>query len=125
MDWKDCIRHKPWLRPFDAMHVTKRLLSSTNGNAFLVFNSILQSVELHTVEAYVLSGDSVNITLSDEQLSGFLTHDFRANDMARYADQLISDNRLREQDHLNREAQRGEWLRDSMRSIERAIGTKI
>ncbi len=125
MDYKVCLAGKPWLRPYNALELSSRLLHATKGNAFIVFNMIHSQYELHTVEAFELSGDSVNIVLSEEQLSGFLVHDFRANDMALYAEELISARQLGERDHENREALRGRQLTESLRSIERAIGTKI
>lgn len=125
MDWKDCLKGKPWLRPFNRNGLTERLLEATGGNAFVVFNSLLQLFELHTVEAFELSGDSVNVSLTEDQLSGFLIHDFRANDMALYAEELMSANRLAENDQARREAMRPAYLGESLKSIERAIGTKI
>lgn len=123
MKYKDILRHKPWLRLVNSLNITNRLHSVTN-NAFIVYNTIQQTYELHTLEAYYLSGDSYNTTIDLELLNGFLIHDYRVNDNKCNVNENISRRSYLEHIYDKHEETRRD-LDSSLKCIERALGTKI
>ena len=126
MTYKDCIRNKPWLRVCNINNICARMLESTNGNVFIVFNKIQQNYELHTVEAQRLSGDSYNASIPQEFLNQFIINDYKLTDMAKNLDDILSKRFEAEAFKKNWEnAKRDESLNEQLKIIGRVIGTKI
>lgn len=117
---------KPWLKLINTNNITVRLLKETKGNAFIVYNLLHQTYELHTKEAYQLSGDSYNCSLDRGLLSQFLVWDFKANNFANHLNDILSK---REEYELMRDKQ--EKIRDELFSqnttntLERVLGTHV
>ena len=124
MNYRQILRCKPWLKPVNILNLNKRLLDKTNGNVFIVYNSIHQSYELHTIEAYQLSGDSYNTTLDKECINGFIYYDYRANDYKLFRDEVASDRMRKELAYDKREKTRHN-LNDIIKVVERTLGTKL
>ena len=120
---KDCIRNKPWLKISEKNNITDRLLKSTNGQAFIVFNVIQQNYELHTIEAYRLSGDSYNASIPIDILNQFIVIDYQIKDMSKNLLEVMSDNMQYEQ-HKKR-LSRDDLLRQQFKTIERVLGTGL
>lgn len=124
MNYKNILRHKPWLRPVHLHNINNRLQDLTKGNVFIVYNTIQHNYELHTVEAYNLSGDSYNTSLNIECVNGFIYYDYRANDHKLFKDEVASDRMRKDIAYDKREKNRHN-LDDLLKTIERTIGTKI
>ena len=91
MNYKSILKYKPWLKPVNTLNLCERLLEKTKGNVFIVYNTIQHTYELHTIEAYNLSGDSYNTSLDKECVNGFIYYDYRANDYKLFKDEVASD----------------------------------
>jgi hypothetical protein len=124
MNYKSILKYKPWLKPVNTLNLCERLLEKTKGNVFIVYNTIQHTYELHTIEAYNLSGDSYNTSLDKECVNGFIYYDYRANDYRLYKDEVASDRMRKELAYEKREQSRYN-LDDILKVVERTIGTKV
>jgi hypothetical protein len=124
LNYLDCIKHKPWLKIINRSNITDRLLKATKGQAFIVFNIIQQSFELHTVEAYILSGDSYNTSVSIDSLNQFIINDYQIKDMSKNLLEVESEHMLYEYNKSNK-LSREKLLEQQFKTIERVIGTNI
>ena len=124
MNYKSILKYKPWLKPVNTLYLCERLLEKTKGNVFIVYNTIQHTYELHTIEAYNLSGDSYNTSLDKECVNGFIYYDYRANDYRLYKDEVASDRMRKELAYEKREQSRYN-LDDILKVVERTIGTKV
>ena len=70
--------------------VAKPDATAIKGNAFIVYNLLHQTYELHTIEAYRLSGDSYNCSLDRMFLSQFLIWDYKATNFANHLNDILS-----------------------------------
>ena len=127
MDYKDIIRIKPWLRLVNTASISKRLLDSTNNNAFIVYNMFTGNYELHTVQAEQMSGDSYNANIPQEVLNQWIIEDYNSTDFEKYVDDAMSDKQVSEflnsdeQENKRRQLELGYQLE----TIERVFGTKL
>lgn len=127
MNYKDILRIKPWLKLVNVGNISDRLLKSTNGNAFVVFNLIHCEYQIHTIQAERLSGDSYNANIPIEVLNQWIIDDYNSNDFQKYVDDAISAQQKSE--YLNSDVvssnRRNLQLRGQLETIERVMGTKI
>ncbi len=124
MTYKQLLRHKPWLRPVHEFNICNRMLELTKGNVFIVYNTLQQAYELHTIEAYNLSGDSYNTSLDKECINGFIYHDYRAHNYNLFRDEVYSERKRREIEYDKQEQTRYD-LNSLLKTIERTLGTKV
>lgn len=124
MNYKQLLRYKPWLKPVNEFNICNRMLEATNGNVFIVYNTIQQAYELHTIEAYNLSGDSYNTSLDKECINGFIYHDYRANNYTLFQEEVYSERKRKEIEYDKKEQTRRN-LDELLKSIERTLGTKV
>ena len=124
MNYKQILKYKPWLKPVNILNINQRLIDKTEGNVFIVYNTIQHTYELHTVEAYNLSGDSYNTSLDKECINGFIYYDYRANDYKLFRDEVASDRMRKELAYEKREKTRHN-LDDILKVVERTLGTKL
>ena len=124
MNYKQILQYKPWLKPVNILNLNNRLQELTKGNVFIVYNTIHQTYELHTLEAYQLSGDSYNTSLDIECVNGFIYYDYRANDYKIFKDEVTSDRMRKELAYDKREKTRHN-LNDMLKVVERTLGTKL
>lgn len=124
MNYKQILKYKPWLKPVNILNINQRLIDKTEGNVFIVYNTIHQTYELHTMEAYNLSGDSYNTSLDIECVNGFIYYDYRANDYKLFRDEVASDRMRKELAYEKREKTRHN-LDDILKVVERTLGTKL
>lgn len=124
MNYKQILQYKPWLKPVNILNLNQRLLEKTKGNVFIVYNTIHNTYELHTIEAYNLSRDSYNTSLDKECINGFIYYDYRANDYKLFKDEVASDRMRKELAYDKREKTRHN-LDDILKVVERTLGTKI
>ena len=127
MNYKDILRIKPWLKFYNVGKLSSRLLKSTNGNAFIVYNNIQQEYQLHTVQAELMSGDSTNANIPADVLNQWIVEDYNSNDFEKYVDDIISQQQLNEYVHDEKFSQhtRDMELSHQLGTIERVMGTKI
>lgn len=125
MNYIDTVRYKPWLKIINTSNITVRLQKSTRGNAFVVYNLIQNTYELHTVEAYNLSGDSYNCSLDRELLSQFLIWDYNATDFSKNLDDILSEKALIENSRAKKDNLLTKALSETFKTIERTLGTQV
>lgn len=127
MNYKDILRIKPWLKFYNVGKISSRLLKSTNGNAFIVYNNIQAEYQLHTVQAEYMSGDSTNANIPLDILNQWIIEDYNSNDFEKYVDDIISEQQKNEYIHYEKysETYRMRELECQLKTIERVLGTKI
>jgi len=127
MTYKDILRNKPWLKLYNAGKLTSRLLKSTNGNAFIVFNMVQAEFQLHTVQAELMSGDSTNANIPQDVLNQWIIEDYNSTDFEKYVDDIMSVHQLNEYMHDEKfsDNRRRMELSHQLGTIERVMGTKI
>ena len=127
MNYKDILRIKPWLKLVNVGSISKRLLKSTNNNAFIAYNLIKNEYELHTVQAEYLSGDSYNANIPQDVLNQWIIEDYNSTDFQKYVDDAMSSQQMSE--YLNSDVmeqkRRNLELRYQLGTIERVMGTKL
>ena len=120
------LRGKPWLKISNTNNITTRLQIKTKGNAFIVYNLLQQTYELHTLEAYNLSGDSYNCSLDRELLSQFLIWDYEANNFSNNLDTILSKKQEYELERNRKEKMLSETLNEHTEiALERVLGTRV
>lgn len=125
MNYIDILRTNPHLRKCNVNNICDRFLKRTNGNAFVVFNNVQQAYEIHTMEAYFLSGDSYNTTILLENLNESIIIECLMQDFSKDLDDILSE-------RLANETWRENWqknkrvyeLNQQFKTIERVMGTK-
>ena len=127
MNYKEILRRKPWLKLYNVGNISKRLLKSTNGNAFIVYNNIHAEYQLHTVQAELMSGDSTNANVPLEVLNQWIIEDYNSTDFEKYVDDIKSAHQLAEHIHNAKfsDKQRELELAHQLGTIERVMGTKL
>lgn len=127
MTYKDILRAKPWLTICHIGNVSARLLQSTRGNAFIVWNNIQQEYQLHTVSSELLSGDSTNANIPIDVLNEWIISDYNMNDFDKYVDDIMSSRQLSEhiREAYNSNEHRECELNQQIKVVERALGTKL
>lgn len=125
MKAEDILRTKPWLRECHINNISNRMKAATNGNAFVVFNNIQQNFEVHTIEAYYLSGDSYNTTIEPHMLNENLIIECAIQNFSTNLDEVLSAKLIAENFNNSWEKKRREYsLNQSMQIIERVMGTR-
>ena len=125
MNYIDILRTNPYLKKCNVNNICDRFLKRTNGNAFVVFNNVQQSYEIHTVEAFLLSGESYNTTILLENLNEATIIECLMQDFSKDLDAILSE-------RLADETWRENWqknkrvyeLNQQFKTIERVMGTK-
>ena len=120
------LKGKPWLKISNTNNITTRLQNETKGNAFIVYNTLQRTYELHTIEAYNLSGDSYNCSLDRDLLSQFLVWDYKANNFANNLDYILS----KKQEYELMRNKKEKLLQNSLSTktqltLERVLGTHL
>ncbi len=125
MNYIDILRTKPYLKKCNINNICNRFLKATNGNAFVVFNNIQQNYEIHTIEAYHLSGDSYNTTIQLEDLTQNTIFECLSQDFANNLAEILSEREKHERfvESWN-EKKRPRELDQQMKTIERVLGTR-
>ena len=124
MNYKQVLRYQPWLRFVNKYSVSDRLLELTDGDMFVAFNVIKQVFELHSVKSFRLSAGSINVTLDEEFVNGFIVKDFKANNHRKFGMELESQRQKNNYLYDRHEKER-QSLDEMLKTIERTIGTKI
>ena len=124
MNHKQVLRYQPWLRLVNKHNISDRLLSLTNGDIFIAFNTRKDTYELHSVKSFRLSAGSSNANLEPEFVNGFIVTDFKANNLRKFAIDLESQRQRSDYLYKKAEEKRAS-LNDMLKIVERTIGTKI
>jgi ATP-dependent Lon protease len=125
MNYIDILRVNPHLKKCNINNICDRFLKKTNGNAFVVFNNVQQAYEIHTMEAYYLSGDSYNTTIFLENLNENTIIECQVQDFSKNLDDILSEREANEnwREHWGNNKRRYE-LDQQLKTIERVMGTK-
>lgn len=125
MNYVDILRTKPYLKKCNINNICDRFLRATNGNAFVVFNNIQQAYEIHTIEAYHLSGDSYNVSIPLDSLNNTLIVECIIQDFSKNMDEIMSEAEKAERFKNHWEETRREKVLDQqMKIIGRVMGTQ-
>ena len=123
MNYKNVMNYQPWLRLVNIRNISDRFLKATNNDMFVVFNTIKDTYELHSVDSFRLTGYSHNTTIDPVFLNGYLLTDYKANNFKRFAIDVIS--RRQKLEHLYEKAEQQDRMSPLYKKIERTMGTKI
>lgn len=125
MNYIDILRTNPHLRKCNVNNICDRFLKRTNGNAFVVFNNVQQAYEIHTMEAYFLSGDSYNTTILLENLNESIIIECLMQDFSKDLDDILSERLANETWRENWQKNKRTYeLNQQFKTIERVMGTK-
>ena len=125
MNYIDILRTNPYLKKCNVNNICDRFLKRTNGNAFVVFNNVQQSYEIHTMEAFFLSGESYNTTILLENLNESTILECLMQDFSKDLDDILSERLANETWRENWQKNKRTYeLNQQFKIIERVIGTK-
>ena len=84
MTYTDILRYNPHLRFVDAYNISSRLLEYTNGDTFIVYNTLKDKYELHSISSFFISDSSYEADIDKEFVNGFIYTDYRANELKKF-----------------------------------------
>lgn len=125
MDYKQVIRYQPELRFVNKNNISTRLLNYTKGDVFIAYNVITKQYELHSVNSFRLTGYSQNCVLDEDVINNYIYVDYRCNELKKFVHDIEDDRILKNKLYDDNEHHRPDRLRESLKIIERVIGTKI
>ncbi len=60
MTYKNILKYQPWLRFVNINNISTRLLNYSKGDIFIVYNTLTENYELHSISAFKLTVYSQN-----------------------------------------------------------------
>lgn len=124
MNYKQVLRYQPWLRLVNRHNISDRLLELTDGDMFMVYNTMRETHELHSVRSFRMSASSHNVALDEEFVNGFIISDFKAHNHRKFGLELESQRQHSNYLHERHERERSK-LDEMLKTVERTIGTKL
>lgn len=125
MTYKSILRYQPWLRFININKISTRLMRYTKGDVFIAYNTLTSNYEMHSLQSFKLTGYSNNCVIEKEFLNDWLYKDFRCNELKKFLLEVQSSRELKNHIYDKQESQRSLRLKEQLKIIERAIGTKI
>lgn len=125
MTYKNILKYQPWLRFVNINNISTRLLNYSKGDIFIVYNTLTENYELHSISAFKLTGYSQNCVVEKDLLNDWLYKDFRASELKKFMLDIQSNRELKEYYYNDFEQKRPERLREQLKLLERVVGTKI
>ena len=124
MTYANILRYNPHLRFVDVYNISSRLLEYTNGDTFIVFNTLKNKYELHSISSFFISDSSYEADIDKEFINGFIYTDYRANELKKFLSEVHS---MRdEKHHLYDEFERKRRdITSQIKTIERTLGTNL
>ena len=81
----------PYLKPVNINNLYSRFLKESGGTLMLLYNTTRDTYELHSLRSFAYNGESINAVVPEDVLSGWLIHDYRANNVRKYAMEVEAD----------------------------------
>lgn len=81
----------PYLKPVHINNLYDRMLNESNGTLLILYNKKRDTYELHSLKSFSYNGESLNAIIPEDVLHGWILHDYRANDVKKYALEIESD----------------------------------
>ena len=125
MNYKTVLRHQPWLRFMNRDNISFRFLKYSHGDLFIAYNTLNDSYELHSVRSYRLTDSSCNGVLDDNQVNGYALYNFREHELKKFMYEIQDDLEKRNRLYDTRSDARTATLKNSLKQIELALGTKV
>lgn len=126
MDYNYVLNKQPHLRLVNINDVTSRLLEVTNGEVFIVFNSITANYELHSINSFNEECNSCNAVIEDDWLNNQIVKDYLANNHKKFA-QEIEDNRTYMSEYYQNAESKREFAMTTGRLdiVKRTLGRNV
>lgn len=125
MNYKHIIRYQPWLRFININNISTRLLNYSKGDVFVAYNTLTENYEVHSINAFKLTGYSQNCVVEKDLLNNWLYKDFRSSELKKFMLDVQSERQLKDHYYNEFESKRPERLREQLKILERVVGTKI
>lgn len=124
MIYTDLLRVQPELRLVNNYNISSRLLNYTCGDIFLAYNVIRGTYELHSINSFKLNGNSINASIPQEYVNGFILNDYAANNHNKFLYEI--QDRREKSTYLYEEYEDKRFKNnDMLKVIERTMGTKV
>lgn len=81
----------PYLKPVNINNLYSRFLKESGGTLMLLYNTTRDTYELHSLRSFAYNGESINAVVPEDVLNGWLIHDYRANNIRKYAMEVEAD----------------------------------
>lgn len=88
------LRSFPYLKPVRINNMYERILKASGNNLLLLFNKSKDTYELHSIRSFKYNKESLNATVPDEILNGWLITDYRANDNRKFSQEIQADREI-------------------------------
>lgn len=91
---QEFLRVNPHLKIVNLYNLFDRFLTITNNNILILFNIHKDQYEMHSIKSFKMNGESLNAVLDEELLTGWLVHDYLANNITKFGIEVASDREL-------------------------------
>lgn len=120
------LRAFPYLKPVNINNLYHRMLEASNGTLLLLYNKTRDTYELHSLRSFAYDGESINAVIPEDVLNGWLIHDYRANDIRKYAMEVEADRQYTNALMDNYENRGLELLQQkALTTVEKMIGRDL
>lgn len=123
---EEFLRAFPYLKPCHMYNLFDRFLEVSHGTMLFLYNNARDTYELHSIKSFSFNGESLQATLDDDTISGWLVNDFQANNNEKFKLELESE-RNANNDILDKYSDRGLELLTTraLKTVEKIIGREI
>lgn len=120
------LRYNPELKPVHAYNLFNRLLEASDNTLMLLYDVKRDLYEVHSLKSWKYNGESMNAVLEDDMITGWLIHDFRANDVNKFGLELQGERELHNA-YLDSQENKGFELLTTrtLKTIETMIGRDL
>jgi len=88
------LRAFPYLKPVRINNLYERFLKASGNNLLLLFNKSKDTYELHSLRSFKYNQESLNASIPDEVLHGWIVNDYRANDNRKFSQEIQADREI-------------------------------
>lgn len=123
---EEFLRAFPYLKPVHRYNLFERFLEISHGTMLFLYNNARDTYELHSTKSFSFNGESLQATLDEDEISGWLVNDFQANNNEKFKLELESE-RNANNDILDKYSDRGLELLTTraLKTVEKIIGREI
>lgn len=120
------LRTFPYLKPVNTLNLYARVLEMSNGNLLFLYNKTKDNFEIHSLRSFNMNGESMNASIPEDAVNGWLIHDIRANDIRKFGMEVKADRELTNSIMDNYENRGLELLQQkALTTVEKMIGRDL
>ena len=114
------------LKPVYLYDLYDRLLEASRGTLLLLHNSLRDTYELHSLKSFAIDGNSINAVVTEDMLTGWLVHDYLANNLNKFSQEVEADRQFNNEVLDNHDTDGLKLLSErALKTVETVLGREI